>query len=175
MSRKVRILFNLSVICLLSGCSSAQQLTRSGAKDILNKLAAAQPVNVFTFNMDQAKKMMQSIKQPSDADIFKTVFAMKNPAKSCIPDASDVRVATGQLILCPMPVPAGITWQSAGSVTELKTPMHWSVVEVTGITGPSDNSTDRSVEFTWSYDLSSFPKALRDMFTIPPSPGKALI
>jgi hypothetical protein len=91
----------------------------------------------------------------------------------CLPDPSDMRIMTGNFIQCVNYVGTDIDWQHPGVVMILKQPVGWAVKEVTGITEGSIPS-EKIVDITWQFDLSSFPPELKDAINQPALTGKIL-
>lgn len=165
----------LVVLLIISGCHS-QELSRNSAKDILNKTAAGSPATEITIGTDQMKKLMAYFSadpkdQVKDADKFD-----RDGSKPCLPDPSDMRIATGQAVQCSGYVPPDVTWQRPGFLLKLHKPLNWSVSEVTGISDDPKAPGDKIVEYTWRYDLSVFSKSMADVLTpATPNQSKALM
>jgi hypothetical protein len=159
--KRIALLFALATMLFIVGCGS-NQLTRSGAKNILDKIAA-QPVNSqFTLTQEEARRLQGN----SFPDI--------KSARACLPDASDIRVAMGQFAMCRGFVPSGVTWQTPGVTVALDKPVAWTLLEVTGMT-QGDGPNEMIVEYTWQYDFSQFPTGLQEALKQPPAPGKSLL
>lgn len=84
-----------------------------------------------------------------------------------------MRMMTGNFVQCQNYVALDISWQSPGVIMFLKTPIKWTVKEVTGITEGSTPS-EKVVDVTWQFDLSSFPQNFQDAIQQPLLKGKVL-
>jgi len=91
----------------------------------------------------------------------------------CLPDPSDMRIMTGNFVHCENYVGTDIDWQHPGILMILKQPIRWTVTAVTGITEGATPS-EKIVDVTWQFDLSSFPLEFRDAIQQPPLTGKTL-
>ena len=91
----------------------------------------------------------------------------------CLPDSSDMRIMTGNFVQCENYVGLDISWQRPGILMQLKNPIKWTVTEVTGITEGS-TASEKVVDVTWQFDLSSFPQNFQDAIQQPPLKGKIL-
>jgi len=149
---KTRVLAIVGAASLLMACHTSE-LTRGKAKNLLNKVGAGVSTNQITFSPEQLQKLSQ-LKDAKDADAALTKLFIMNTMKPCLPDASDVRIVTGQFVQCQNPGPE-ITWQHPGVMASLKTPVKWVVIEVTGI-ADGQAPSEKIVEDTWHYDFSSF-------------------
>jgi hypothetical protein len=154
-----------------AGCHAvAADLTRAQAKAALDKLGAATPITQITLSIEHLAKVGQA----KDAKTLISRVFVEGKSVGCLPDPSDVRIATGQFVQC-TPIDAGVTWQNPGVIVPLKQPIKWAIVEITGIAS-GQNPTDKVAEYTWQYDFSSFslPKEFDEILTIPLRSGKAL-
>jgi hypothetical protein len=177
----------------LSSMSGASELTREEAKKALDKAVANVLIGKITLTAEQ----MQRLKTVQDADAINKVFVLMNPppqgrsaleqlagsltpsnasysdgGQRCLPDASDVRISTGQFVQCVQPVHSDITWQRPGVVLTLRTPVKQVIVEITGIAVTSP--TERIVEEIYKLDFSTFPKEIEDALKTPLWRGKDL-
>jgi hypothetical protein len=180
-----------SLACLLSiSCHAASDLTRAQAKRAFDKIAAADdPTTVLTFSTSQMQRLE---KLPKDTleQVFTLVYAppqgpfsfadlTNHPAQFvyggrwCLPDPGDMRLMSGNFIQCKEYVGIDIDWQHPGVLMVLKNPIKWTVVEVTGIT-EGETPSEKVVDVTWQYDLSSFPQVLQDAIKQPLLKGKIL-
>jgi len=91
----------------------------------------------------------------------------------CLPDPNDMRMMTGNFVQCQNYVALDISWQNPGVIMFLKTPIKWTVKEVTGITEGATPS-EKAVDVTWQFDLSSFPQNFQDAIQQPLLKGKVL-
>jgi len=168
-----RIVMCFSVVAILAMASScrSQKLTRDSAQEILGKIGAQRQVGQLTVSIDQLTALTHL--EPQAIDKVNEILNF-NQGKPCVPDASDVRIAGGQFVLCQGYAPPEVTWQRPGVVLKLTKPIGWKVVEVTGISDDPHASTDKIVEYTWRYDLTDFPNGVEDILNPKPSPtGKA--
>jgi hypothetical protein len=180
-----------SLACLLSiSCHAASDLTRAQAKRAFDKIAAADdPTTVLTFSTSQMQRLE---KLPKDTleQVFTLVYAppqgpfsfadpTNHPAQFvdggrwCLPDPSDMRLMSGNFIQCKEYAGVDIDWQHPGVLMVLKNPIRWTVVGVTGIT-EGDTPSQKIVDVTWQYDLSSFPQELQDVIKQPLLKGRIL-
>jgi hypothetical protein len=159
----------------LAGCHHSE-LTRAEAKRIIQKAMDENPIKEITVN---GRRLLDFAKQPSARhinDATANVFAWKQ-GKGCLPDQSDVRIATGQFILCPSPINPEVTWQALGIVVPLRTPLRRIVIEVTGITA-GNTQNERTVEDIWQFDFGFFSKDIQrflDDVSASPRHGKATL
>lgn len=163
----------LVVLLLVLGCRS-QELSRNGAKDILNRKAAGSPDTEMTISFDQANKLLFKI-DSKDRDKAREAINFDD-SKPCLPDPSDVRIMTGQSVVCTGYIPPEVTRQHPGVILKLRKPLNWSVFEVTGISDDSKAAGDKLVEYKWHYDLSGLPKSVAEILTPTiPHEAKALL
>jgi hypothetical protein len=162
------IALHAGLLCLLATGCHASELTRAEAKNLLDKATAGLPISQITASLDQFQKL-SAIKDAKA--IFSTVFVLEK-SRACLPDASDARLATGEFVVCPNPGPE-ITWQRPGLMLSLKAPTKVVVIGITGI-ADGQSQSERLVEYTWQFDLSSFPKEIEDILKLPTRTGKAL-
>jgi len=152
------------ITVLISGCGWNHRLTRNGAKEILDKVAAQSSFTQIVLNREQA--MSIATKRASEGDI--------RTSKACLPDASDVRVLFGQFVFCSALIPPGVTSQQPGLLVTFNKPYRWSLVEVTGMSdGQAPN--EKNVEYTWEYVFPDFSQDLQSALKYTPRPGKALL
>ena len=148
------------MMLLLSSCGPSKELTRSKAKDILNKVVAEAKITRITLSPDN--------RPPANLKGGPDVTGMA----TCLPDRTDIRVGMG-FALCSVGMPE-ITWQRPGTLLVLNKPVTLTIVEVTGIADET-NPKEKIVEYTWQYDLSPLTKQTQDAVKIVPHPGKALL
>ncbi|WP_348262865.1 hypothetical protein P8935_24120 [Telmatobacter sp. DSM 110680] len=162
----------IAVLAMTSSCRS-QKLTRDGAKDILDKVGISNQFHQIVLGPDEASKFLHI--DPSTAQKLATLMDF-NHFKSCLPDSSDIRLASGQYVLCIGYIPAGVDAQHPGVMLPLTKPVGWRIVEITGISADSNASNDKVAEYTWKYDLSDYPHDAESIFNpMPPAQGKALL
>ena len=158
----------VGVYCLLMSCHAAE-LTRAGAKTIIEK-NGVEPFTEFSISSQQGQKLFQI---PNSGPLLDKVFVSEK-SKPCLPDKSDMRLASRQFALCSQEsVTPDITWQNPGLLLSLKTPIKWVVIEITGI-ADTEKPSEKMVEYTWQFDFSSFPKEMADVLKLPVRAGKAL-
>ena len=168
---KTKVTFAIvSVSCVLVCCHAAE-LTRAEAKKIIEKVRAEQSFPEISLSNEQSMKLFQL---PNAGPLLDKVFVSEK-SKPCLPDRSDMRLMSGQFVLCPKPVNPDITWQKPGGMFSLKTPIKSVIIEVTGITDAQSGPSDKIVEYTWQFDYSSFPKEVADALKLPPRTGKSLL
>jgi hypothetical protein len=167
---KHTVLSAVSSVLLLTSCgwSQSKELTRSKAKEIIDKVASQPTITQIILTADQALRMQKLGEKANDS------FAAGS-WKVCLPDPSDVRIATGDFVLCQGAVPSEVTWQRPGVLVQLKKPTTWTLLEVTGISDAPNAQNEKIVEYTWQYDISSFAKETKDALQFSPRPGKALL
>lgn len=158
------------LFCVVSGCGP-KKLSRGAAEDILNKVGIQQPIGQITVSFDQATKL---------ANLHRDSLVKENDpfpgVKACLPDAQDVRIATGKFAFCQGWIPPEVTWQHPGVLLTLSKPIGWKVIAVTGMSDDSQAHDDKTVEYTWQYDLSEFPSAVAQIINrTPPPSGKSEI
>ena len=158
------------VFGLLMSCH-ASELTRAEARKIVEKVGAEQSFPEISLSSEQSQKLFQI----KDADTVLSKIFVKEKTKMCLPDSSDMRLMSGQFVLCSKPVNPDITWQNPGIRCSLKTPIKSVIVEVTGITDAQGGPSDKIVEYTWQFDSSSFPKEVADTLKRSLRTGKALL
>jgi hypothetical protein len=162
-----RFLVNLVGTALLaSGCSSGKTLTRDSAKEIMGKVATQESLTQLTITVERAKKLQSLGPQINTLGVIN--------GKPCLPDRGDMRIFTGQFVLCQGMIPPEITGMQHGVLLSLNKPFTWKIVEMTGIADAPDAKNEKLVEYTWQYDFSAYAKELQDIFSIPPRPGRAL-
>lgn len=181
-----------SVACLVSISCHGSELTRAQAKKAFEKIAEEdQPTDKITLSAEQ----MQRLKSIPNANtvlskVFNLVSAppqepwtFANPTNKaasfvdggqwCLPDPSDARLMSGQFVQCQDYAGLDISWQRPGIRMLLRKPIRWVVLEVTGVTEGS-TSSEKIVDVTWQFDLSSFPREIQDAIKQPLLQGKAL-
>jgi len=166
--KRIALLPLVITAILLTGCS--RNLTRDGAKEILDRNAAQSKLTQLVLTKEQMAGLMNKhlVTHQGASNELKSVAP-------CVPDASDVRIATGRFVFCGVvPVPPVVTWQNPGLLLTLSKPFTWRVVEVTGITD-GQNATDKHVEYTWDYVFSDFTQDFQDAMKETPRAGKSLL
>jgi hypothetical protein len=166
MKRKTFMKTSLAVVvgavCVLAVACHASDLTRAEAKRIVQKTMDEKPLTTITFGSGQhMMELAEEMKRVHFSEATDRVFSWKD-AKPCLPDSSDMRLVTGQFVMCPKPIPDEVTWQTPGLLIPLKSPIKRIVLEVTGIAN-GDNQSERIVEHTWQCDFTSFPKEVQDI------------
>lgn len=173
MLRIVRGFLAVAVACsLISGCGP-QKLTRGLAKDILNKQGDLKQTNELTLSLDQLVSLAHLDK--GAVDKVNTLIDMKS-GRPCGSSTASAMVQVGQLPLCPGFIPPPVAAQKRGAEVHLTTPIGWKVVEITGVSDDAHAPNTKLVEYTWQYDLSTFPDtAAQTINPNPPAPGKAFL
>jgi hypothetical protein len=168
--KHIALLFPAILALVLVSCGPNQHLTRSEAKKIMDAVAAKSEVTQITLIPGAAVSPEQEQRLKAQAA---TIVSLVKGARPCLPDPSDVRIATGQFAFCEGVSP-GVTWQRPGLLVTLNKPTTWSLVEVTGI-ADGQNANEKVVEYTWEYNFSQFPGKIPEVFKQAPRPGKALL
>jgi hypothetical protein len=159
-----------SVACLLLAASCyAADLSRPEAKKVLDKIGATSSATQVSFSSQQ----MQRIGTLND-DVKRKYFNV-DTAKRCLPDSSDVRIMTGQFVQClDLVNPSEITWQNPGVLATVRIPIQWTIIEITGIAEGQNPNVEKTVEYTWQFDFSSYSRDVQNAIKPALNPGKAL-
>lgn len=169
---KATSVFAVTVSCILAASchAAAADLTRAQAKTILDKVGAGTSNAQISLSVDHLVKLGEA----KDAKTLLLKVFVDGKSVACLPDSSDVRIATGQFVQCTTLDP-GITWQNPGAMVPLRQPIKWAIVEITGIAS-GQNPNEKIAEYTWQFDFSSFslPKEFEDALRTPLRAGKAL-
>jgi hypothetical protein len=163
----------LTVALLVTSACNNKELTRSGAKEILDKVGAQSSITQVTISF---KQVVQAVHLDKNSAQKLTNLLTFKGGKACLPDPSDMRIATGQFVLCPGYIPPDVTWQRPGGIATLNKPITWSISEITGISDDSGSPNAKIVEYTWKYELPEYPKSVAEILNpTPPAKGKSLL
>jgi hypothetical protein len=157
-----------TILCLLLMSCHGSDLTRAKAKRMLQQFGSKQS---FT-NIGLTAEEMGRLASMRDADAVLTKFFMSD-LRRCAPNAKTVLSWVGPLVEC-SPVSTDITSQNPGTLFTLKIPIHWIVVDVTGIANAENGPNEKLVEITWKYDFSTLSKEVEDAIQPPINNGTAL-
>lgn len=142
----------------LTSCTLAhsQDLTSDAAKDMLNKIGAATAASEFTLTQDQARDLKAL------SPTLLATLAIQN-TQPCLPNPGDKRVQSHQFVACQGIFPVGISAQNPGVYLKVGRTFHWHVVEISDISDPTWDHTQRLVGYTWEYDFSDLPAEVQNV------------
>jgi hypothetical protein len=153
---------------LLALHAPAQQLDRTAAQDMLNKLGGASATNEFVLSPDQDQRLHTLSKDLLDA----LEIQSDSP---CLLNAHDPRVRSHQFVVCNGLFPPGLNPQQPAFDLKLGKTFPWHTVSVTFPDTASDNPQEQVIQYTWEYDFSSLPPQLQQVLSPrTPRPGQSL-